>query len=262
MTQQYGLSFPRDPQETLTVTLEDASELAINHPTASPNLLIEGDNYHSLLALQSTHREAVDLIYIDPPYNTGNDFTYNDKLVDKNDSFKHSKWLAFMEKRLKLAKPLLKSSGAIFISIDDNEVAQLKMLCDEIFGDKNFATQIVWRKKAGGGSNSRYFVTEYEYILCYLKDSKVRTSFDVDYSEEEATRFKQEDKNGRYYLKTLERPERLGKRPNLQYPITAPDGTAIELKENGNKYTWVVSKPTFAEMLANDEIVFKKISIF
>ena len=114
-----------------------------NKPT---NLLIEGDNYHSLAVLNFTHREAIDMIYIDPPYNTGsNDFIYNDNInsgyVKPDDPFRHSKWLTFMEKQLKLAKNLLKKSGVIFISIDDHEQAPLKMLCDEIFEEKKLYTK-------------------------------------------------------------------------------------------------------------------------
>ena len=106
-------------------------------------MLIEGDNYHSLAVLNFTHYESIDIIYIDPPYNTGNDdFIYNDKIksgyVKGDDPFRHSKWLSFMEKRLKLAKNLLKKEGAIFISIDDTEQSPLRMLCDEIFEEKNF----------------------------------------------------------------------------------------------------------------------------
>lgn len=281
----YGLVWKRDlPEEKIDILVNpDArtpSEMFSNEVAGKPfpvlkevksklietnkeqptNILIEGDNYHSLAVLNFTHQAAVDLIYIDPPYNTGNsDFIYNDKFVDKEDSFRHSKWLSFMEKRLKLARNLLKPSGAIFISIDDHEQAPLKMLCDEIFGEENFAAQIVWKKKAGGGSDSKYFVTEYEYVLCYLKDAQIRKSFDVEYSDEEKQRFDQEDKNGKYYLKTLERPDRLGKRPNLQYAITCPDGSEIEYKEKDKKYTWVVSRKTLQEMLENNEIVFRKI---
>lgn len=102
------------------------------------NILIEGDNFHSLSVLNYTHKESVDVIYIDPPYNTGNqDFIYNDKFVDAEDGYRHSKWMNFMQKRLKLAKQLLKEDGIIMISIDDNEYAQLKILCDKIFGEHN-----------------------------------------------------------------------------------------------------------------------------
>jgi len=103
------------------------------------NLLIEGDNYHALSVLNYTHAKKVDVIYIDPPYNTGNkDFIFNDHYVDREDAYRHSKWLSFMEKRLRLARNLLKDTGVIFISIDDNEVAQLKLLMDQIFGERNF----------------------------------------------------------------------------------------------------------------------------
>ncbi len=139
------------------------------------NILIEGDNYHALSVLNYTHKEKVDIIYIDPPYNTGNkDFIFNDKFVDKEDSYRHSKWISFMAKRLSLSKILLKDSGAIFISIDDNEMAQLKLLCDEIFGEKNFVDCITWEKKssAKGVPPKNMVVNVHEYILIYQKSSK------------------------------------------------------------------------------------------
>ena len=119
--------------------LEEVTEKAIQTDANQPtNILIEGDNYHALSVLNYTHAGKIDVIYIDPPYNTGNlDFKYNDKFVDKEDAFKHSKWLSFMEKRLKLARNLLNHTGLIFISIDDNEESQLKLLCDEVFGSEN-----------------------------------------------------------------------------------------------------------------------------
>ena len=135
------------------------------------NILIEGDNYHALTVLNYTHQEKIDVIYIDPPYNTGNkDFKYNDKFVDKEDGFRHSKWLNFMEKRLNLAKDLLKESGVIFISIDDNEQAQLKMLCDKIFGLDNFISTLAWNKKNVVQNDARFFSTNHEYIHCYAKN--------------------------------------------------------------------------------------------
>ncbi len=139
------------------------------------NILIEGDNYHALTVLNYTHQEKIDVIYIDPPYNTGNqDFKYNDRFVDKEDGFRHSKWLNFMEKRLFLAKELLKETGVIFISIDDNEVAQLKMLCDKIFGEDSVEVMI-WRKVGEGDAGAGRmkityrFRVEHEYIIvCYI----------------------------------------------------------------------------------------------
>ena len=188
----YGLVWHRDlPEEKIDLLVNpDArtpSELFFNEVAGKPfpilkevknkeiengealpmNLLIQGDNYHSLAVLNFTHQEAVDLIYIDPPYNTrSGDFRYNDKRVDFEDPFRHSKWLSFMEKRLKLAKNLIKKTGAIFISIDDHEQAPLRMLCDEIFGEGNFVAQLVWA--AGRKNDSKLISESHEYILCYV----------------------------------------------------------------------------------------------
>lgn len=147
----YGLFWKEKTEEFDVKTrnsfpiLEEVSELAVKQDEAPANIIIEGDNYHTLSVLSYTHKGLVDIIYIDPPYNTGNkDFIYNDRFVDKEDDFRHSKWLSFMEKRLKLAKELLKETGVIFISIDDNEQAQLKLLCDEIFGEENFIGNLAW----------------------------------------------------------------------------------------------------------------------
>jgi adenine-specific DNA-methyltransferase len=134
------------------------------------NILIEGDNYHALTVLNYTHKEKIDVIYIDPPYNTGNkDFIYNDRYVDKEDGYRHSKWLNFMEKRLNLAKRLLKETGVIFISIDDNEASQLKLLCDSVFGEENFVANIIWQKKFSRSNDATYFSTMHDYILCYAR---------------------------------------------------------------------------------------------
>jgi len=135
------------------------------------NFLIEGDNYHSLAVLNFTHQNKIDVIYIDPPYNTGNqDFIYNDKFIDKEDPFRHSKWLSFMEKRLRLAHRLLKNTGVIFISIDDNEQAQLKLLCDEIFEEKNYIATLIWNKKNVVQNDAKYFSVNHEYVLCYARN--------------------------------------------------------------------------------------------
>lgn len=153
------------------------------------NILIEGDNFHSLSVLNYTHKELVDIIYIDPPYNTGNkDFMYNDKYVDIEDGYRHSKWLNFMEKRLKLARNLLKEDGIIFISIDDNELFQLRLLCDKIFGEKNYINLISINTKnnagASGGGEDRRLKKNIEYVLIYAKDySQVSLNTIYDYKE-------------------------------------------------------------------------------
>ena len=153
------------------------------------NILIEGDNFHSLSVLNYTHKESIDVIYIDPPYNTGNkDFMYNDKFVDIEDGYRHSKWLNFMEKRLKLAKDLLKSDGVIFISIDDNELFQLKLLCDKIFNPTNYINLISVNTKnnagASGGGEDRRLKKNLEYVLIYSKNyDEVSLNTIYDYKE-------------------------------------------------------------------------------
>lgn len=173
---KYGLVWedkPEDVEEQLRNELpvfKEVKERAIvsDAPDAPNHILIEGDNLHALTALTYTHSGKIDVIYIDPPYNTGNnDFVYNDKFVDKEDSYRHSKWLSFMNKRLKIAKQLLSDKGVIFISIDDNEQSQLKMLCDEIFGEQKFVGEIVWFKKRKGSFLSNKLVSMTEYILPY-----------------------------------------------------------------------------------------------
>lgn len=130
--------------ETQIPTFEEIKDKEIvSNPNEKFNFLLEGDNLHSLYLLEKTHKEKIDLIVIDPPYNTGvNDFIYNDTYIDEEDGYRHSKWLSFMEKRLKLAKDLLSNDGYIFININDIEVAQLKILCDDIFGEENFVNLI------------------------------------------------------------------------------------------------------------------------
>ena len=145
---KYGLVWDseREPEQ---VVLDCANHLPIlkrikskeiKTDDSEDNILIEGDNYHALSVLNYTHKGKIDVIYIDPPYNTGkaNEWKYNDKYIDKNDNYRHSKWLNFMEKRLNLAKELLAEDGVIFISIGNDEFAQLKLLCDKIFDEKNF----------------------------------------------------------------------------------------------------------------------------
>ena len=134
------------------------------------NFLLEGDNLHSLYLLEKTHKGKIDVIYIDPPYNTGNrDFIYDDNCIDSEDCYKHSKWLSFMKRRLEIANKLLSINGVIFISIDDNEFAQLKLLCDEIFGENDFVTSIHWKRSESQNNSAKQLAIVGEYILCYAK---------------------------------------------------------------------------------------------
>lgn len=183
---KYGLVWEDKPEEVeeqlrenLPV-LKEVKEKSIINGDESPNhILIEGDNLHALATLSFTHEGKIDVIYIDPPYNTGNkDFVYNDLYVDFEDSFRHSKWLSFMFKRLQNAKRLLNDKGVIFISIDDNEVAQLKLLCNEVFGESNFITQFLWEKTSTPPALSKKVRKKMEYVLCYEK-SRDNSSYSI-----------------------------------------------------------------------------------
>lgn len=162
------------------------------------NVLIEGDNYHALSVLNYIYPRAIDVIIIDPPYNIGKgDFVYNDKRIDENDSYRHSKWLSFMDSRLKLSKNLLSERGVILISIDETEFAQLKLLCDDIFGSTNFIGTFVWRKKAGAGADSKLLFTQHEYILFYSKNISNLDPFYQPLTEEQKKEYKNPDNDPR-----------------------------------------------------------------
>ncbi len=184
-----------------------------------PNhILIEGDNLHALTALTFTHEGRVDVIYIDPPYNTGNkDFKYNDRFVDREDSYRHSKWLSFMAKRLRIAKRLLAETGVVFISIDDNEQAQLKLLCDEVFGEEKLVTNLIIQSNKRG-QTFKDIAKTHEYLLCYTKNLETR----LGEIEKEDSGFRYSDEIGEFSIRELRnRNPKFGRfnRPNLFYPI-------------------------------------------
>ncbi len=140
-------------------------------PGENYNFLLEGDNLHSLRLLEKTHKGKVDIIYIDPPYNTGNkDFMYDDGYIDNEDGFRHSKWLSFMFQRLSIARNLLADSGVIFLSIDDNEQASLKLLCDEVFGEKNFIAILPRVTKKSGKDHADGIAKNHDYVLVYTRN--------------------------------------------------------------------------------------------
>jgi adenine-specific DNA-methyltransferase len=165
-----------DCQDKLPVLTEVKDKEIITDENEPTHILIEGDNYHALSVLNYTHKGKIDLIYIDPPYNIGNnDFIYNDKFINTDDSFRHSKWLTFMSSRLELAKNLLSDDGAVFISIDDVEFAQLKLLCNQIFGEDNFYGNLSWvkRTKSTNSGKAKYMIQpRIEYILVYGRKDK------------------------------------------------------------------------------------------
>lgn len=223
------------------------------------NLLIEGDNYHSLAVLNFTHREAVDLIYIDPPYNTGNnDFIYNDKYVDKEDSFRHSKWLSFMEKRLKLSKNLLKKDGVIFISIDDNEQAQLRMLCDEIFGESNFIVDVIWNSRKSVSSDAIVSLN-HNHTFVFARDIellraevKKNNKFKLPAHEEKFSNL-DNDPKGVWTADPFDAPNL---RPNLTYPIKNPKTGEIFMPPKGR--CWRTTKDEYERFLKEGRIIFGK----
>lgn len=187
------------------------------------NFLLEGDNLHSLYLLEKTHKNKIDVIYIDPPYNTGNnDFTYGDEILSRDDEFKHSKWLSFMEKRLSIAKKLLNDTGVIFVSIDDNEMFGLKLLMDDIFGESNYQATITYVRKTSGKQDSTNFAKSTEYILVYSKTDKwICNRLEAD--ERVTNRYNKFDDNGKAYrevdLRKTGSNDRREDRPNLYYPF-------------------------------------------
>ena len=241
------------------------------------NLYIEGDNLEVLKLLQESYLGKVKMIYIDPPYNTGNDFIYADdfmrsqeqenqqmgmydedgdrlfKNTDTNGRFR-SDWCSMIYSRLHLAKNLLTDDGVIFISIDDSEVKNLKNICDEVFGAANFVAQLIWQNKKGGGNDSMHIAIEHEYILTYAKNIALLGEFYESYSDDYIKRYKEEDNIGRFFWDTFKR--KAGKQ---YYPITCPDGTVLEYDEDGNAISWLRSKARFDSDIAAGEIRIIKI---
>ncbi len=248
--QRYGLvwldvpeAFEQESENKIPI-LEEVKEKAIRTEDGKPtHILIEGDNYHALTCLNYTHRGKIDVIYIDPPYNTGSDgFTYKDKrilsefpdgtTVPKEHPLRHSYWLSFMSKRLELAKNLLSERGVIFISIDDNEQANLKLLCDKVFGEENFVAKFDWRKKTGA-NDAKDIAVVTESILTFAKNkTKSLESYfwnrDAESVNKERFKFSDEyvDVRGKFYYDTLDRGG-LQYSDSMNYGIEAPDGGVI-----------------------------------
>lgn len=284
---KYGLVWEDKPEEVeeqlrayLPVLKEIKDKAIINGEEHPNHILIEGDNLHALTALTFTHEGKIDVIYIDPPYNTGNkDFKYNDTFVDKEDSYRHSKWLSFMNKRLKIAKRLLKDSGVIFISIDDNEISQLKLLCDEIFNETNFISQLTLVNNIAGRSDKKHIAQAHEYVLMYQKTIYFEST-GVELGENLLKEYKFNDKIGKYRLQGLRKRganSRREDRPNLFYPIYFnPEKNELSLDSefgsveilpklsDGNDGNWRWGKSTFLDKkhLLIAKISNKKYEIF
>ncbi|WP_455995731.1 site-specific DNA-methyltransferase [Phocaeicola barnesiae] len=254
----YGLVWEDKPEdveerlrEELPILTEMPERVIISEDNDAPNhILIEGDNLEALAILAYTHEGKIDVIYIDPPYNTGNkDFIYNDSYVDKEDSYRHSKWLSFMSRRLKIAKKLLSDRGVIFISIDDNEQAQLKLLCDEIFGADRFITNLIWQKKTGAAdANGIAIITEYILVYC-LNPQNAKNIFSYNKNAFDIKRYRYTDEfekiRGPFYYDSLDRGS-IQYSDGLNYGIEAPDGSMIfpngRLSFVNDGWTWKWSK--------------------
>ena len=256
---KYGLVFEEHREkineilDTHTPVLEENKDLFIDKGNGRMNFLIEGDNLSALKLLEKTHKGKIDLIYIDPPYNRGvDDFKYDDNYITKSDGYIHSKWISFMEARLKIAHKLLRDTGAMFISIDDNEQANLKLLCDSIFGEQNFAGMIPWRKRTAKTDVPFGISQDYEWILIYAKSEMFNA-------------FTKRENNRKYY-ETEDIPNRPWRAHDLTTQRTADErpNSAFTLinPKNGDEYpvnpnrVWAVTKDTLSQYLVENKIIF------
>ena len=251
---KYGLVWENKPEDVeerlraeLPVLKEVTDKALLDGGDYAPNhILIEGDNLEALTALAYTHENSVDVIYIDPPYNTGNkDFVYNDSFVDSEDGYRHSKWLSFMDKRLRIAKRLLSDHGVIFISIDDNEQANLKLLCDEVFGCDGFVGNVIWEKVDSPRMDVTGFSVRHDYILVYAKPNFNLKRIPVTEVPEHYNKI--DEQGRRYYTKPM---RIMGGHisESLFYPLIAPDGTEVyPFDKKGEKSGWRWSKKKVEE---------------
>ena len=238
-TKKYGLIWEEhaewvneEMKTKIPVFVEDESKKIVGSPDSEDyNFLLEGDNLHSLHLLEKTHSGKIDVIYIDPPYNTGNkDFIYNDKIVDKTDGYSHSKWLSFMSKRLEIARELLSDTGFLFISIDDNEQSQLKLLCDEVFGEQNFINLISVNSKvsagASGGGEDKRLKKNIEYILIYCKSIDAIPPLNPIYKETDLMSYIQKMKSDG---KSFKYTNILYEFDDIEYYKTIKDGSGDDI---------------------------------
>ena len=245
---------------------------------STENIFIEGENLDVLKVLQKSYFNSIKMIYIDPPYNTGNDFVYNDnfkqdlkayqeqsgeldeegklklafKRNNKENGHFHSKWLNMMLPRLHLAKNLLKDDGVIFISIDDNEQAQLKLLCDEVFGEENFVADLIWQKKYSPQNDAKWFSTMHDYIFCYAKNKEIWRPNLLERTEEQNARYSNPDNDERGVWKATDFSVKTYS-ANYDYPIKTPSGRIVNPPPSR---CWRTSKENFEKLLADNRVWF------
>lgn len=266
-----------------TATLIPKIDESINWDD-SKNVLIEGENLEVLKLLQKSYYGKIKVVCIDPPYNTGSDsFIYPDKFSESKEEYLkrlgekddegfmmkegffrpnrkengqfHSNWLSMMLPRLFLARNLLKDDGLIFVNIDENEIANLKLLMNEIFGAENYVQEIIWQRHAGGGNDSKYFAIDHEYILCYAKNISAIPNLRLPLSATDISQYKFKDKHfdtlGPYKTKSFYRMRPDDPRPGLQYNIKMPDGSELFGE-------WKWEENSFLEALKEDKIILRE----
>ena len=271
--ERYRLDWPGKREALATAnapiakTLRPCREESLDFDSTK-NLYIEGDNLEALKLLQETYLGKVKMIYIDPPYNTGNDFVYNDDYKEQSEVYFeksnqsdsegnrlvantesngrfHSDWLTMMHARLKLARNLLTDDGVIFISIDDWEIGNLRILTDEIFGRNNFLGIFCRKTKSGGGSASGSCAVEHDYVMAYCRNQLASKPLQIPFSDKYLKRYKEEDNEGPYFWDTMERSSTKTK----PYKIKAPDGSTLTGK-------WFRAESTFKKDLERGEVRF------
>lgn len=233
--------FEKESQNALPVLKEKGGKFddVISDKQEDFNILVEGDNYHALSVLSYTHKDKVDIIYIDPPYNTGSkSWKYNNHYVDKDDDFKHSKWVSFIEKRLRLGKELLSDKGIIVVTIDDYEIGTIRLLMDEIFGENNRLGLVTIMHNPRGRSDDKYFATSHEYALFYSKNEEFAITYKIDLTLEQRELFNLSDQVSNYRLLPLKRTGSNStpkERPKLFFPIFVNKSTLeISLDKKSN----------------------------
>jgi adenine-specific DNA-methyltransferase len=289
--ERYHLNWPGKREALLAAnapiakTLRPCREESVDFDTTK-NLFIEGDNLDALKLLQETYLNKLKMIYIDPPYNTGHDFLYDDNFVENTNAYLissnqvtadggrlianteangrfHSDWLSMLLPRLKLARSLLRDDGAIFISIDEGELAGLMLICDEVFGRDNFIGLISRSTGTRMGEGSRGIARELDYIVVY---SRTPSAFlnGLPMTSEEVGIYDQKDERGRYLTRSLRRTggeNRREDRPSMYYAVKSPDGDDIyPIAPEGYESRWVCGKETYKELMQKGEIEWKKVS--
>jgi adenine-specific DNA-methyltransferase len=282
-TKKYGLvwdeehtreHFDAEVEGKLPVLKEVKSKEVKANSRDVVNLLIEGDNYHTLSVLNYTHESKIDVIYIDPPFNTGNKtWKYNNNYVERDDEFRHSKWISFMNKRLRLAKNLLRPSGIIIVAIDDYESHTLRLLMDEIFGESNRLGTIVVVHNPRGRNDDKYFATMHEYMFVYSKNADLASVGYFELTKEDENAFTKMDEISPYnltsFMRTGNNSDR-STRPGLFYEIyysPSTDELSLEkithsvrmlpINNSGEEKTWRWGKETFQERKGTELIVKK-----